>query len=70
MRMTKPRGSFKFHESNRLVDPTMDPIDVDAIYNDIPNGVLPMKNTQQAWRGVHKIVVLHLSKCCWKHVHF
>jgi hypothetical protein len=48
----------------------MDPIDVDAIYNDIPNGVLPMKNTQQAWRGVHKIVVLHLSKCCWKHVHF
>jgi hypothetical protein len=23
---------------------------VDAIYNDIPNGVLPMKNTQQAWK--------------------
>ncbi len=24
---------------------------MDAIYNDIPNGVLRMKNTQQAWRG-------------------
>jgi hypothetical protein len=43
--ITKLRGSFKFHESTQLVDPTMDPIDVDAIYNDIPNGVLPMKNT-------------------------
>jgi len=49
--ITKLRGSFKFHESRQLVDPTMDPIDVDAIYNNIPNGVLPMKNTQQAWRG-------------------
>jgi len=44
--ITKLRGLFKFQKSSWLLDPTMDPFDVDAIYNDVPNGVLPMKNTQ------------------------
>jgi hypothetical protein len=37
----------KFHQKRK----SLVPIDVDAIYNDILDGVLPMKNTQQVWMG-------------------
>ncbi len=48
---TKLGGSFKFHESRRLVDPLADPIELDAIYNHILNYHLSMKPTHEAWRG-------------------
>ncbi len=35
--LTKLGASLKFHESSRLVDPLANPIELDAIYNHIPN---------------------------------
>jgi hypothetical protein len=50
--LTKPKGSFKF-QFGCLVDPLSDPIELNTIYNHIPNDVLPMKTPQRAWRGAH-----------------
>jgi hypothetical protein len=50
--LTKLGESLKFHEYSWLVDLIANPIKLDAIYNHIPNGLLPMKSTYEAWRGV------------------
>jgi hypothetical protein len=49
---TKLGGSLKFHESSQFVDPFANPIELDVIYNHIPNGLSPMKTTYEAWKGV------------------
>ncbi len=65
--LTKARGSFKFQKSSQLVDPLLDPIELDAIYNHILDGVLPMKTPQEAWRGAqdhsHAFMQVLLETC-------
>jgi hypothetical protein len=65
--LTEPRRSFKFQESSRLVDPLLNPIELDAIYNHIPDHVLPMKIPQEAWKGAqdhsHAFMQVLLETC-------
>lgn len=49
--LTKQGGLFKLRESGKVVDPLADPVELDAIYNHIPDVALPMQTPQQAWRG-------------------